>query len=572
MTASNPPVAGRIFVSYRREETAYPAGWLYDRLVEHFGQGQVFKDVDSIELGDDFVEVITAAVAGCDVLLALIGDRWLTITGENGRRRLEDPGDFVRLEIEAGLTRNIRVIPVLVGGARMPRVTDLPPSLAKLVRRQALELSPSRFDSDTGRLIRVLDSSLAEVQARQLGTGPGLPVPPAPARRATGIHGTSVPAQAPDEAAAADAATAAASSSPETTGIQGPREAPRSDMRRILFRRTPRRRAAVLIGLGLVVVAAVTITTVLSTQTGQTSSANGAGHTAEVSSVAFNQDGTILASASFDNTVRLWNPATHQQIGRPLEGQASKLSTVAFSPDGKAVASGGYDETVQLWNTATHKPIGQPLGGQSGRVNSVAFSPDGKLLASGDDDGTVMVRDPASRVEVQFIHAGSGPVFTVAFSPDSTILASGGQDGTVRLWKPRTGQPIGQPLGGQSGPVNSVAFSPDGKLLASGGQDGTVWLWDTTKHRHTAPLNCHSPVRSVAFSHDGKTLACGTEAFRVLLWITATGRQKGPDLSVCGSWVFSVAFSPVGDTFAAGCGDDTVRLWNPDTGEQIGSM
>ena len=138
MTASSPAAAGRIFISYRREETAYPAGWLCDRLIEHLGQGQVFKDVDSIQLGDDFVEVITAAVARCDVLLALIGDQWLTITGEDGRRRLENPDDFVRLEIEAALTRNVRVIPVLVDGARMPRAGELPPSLAKLVRRQAL--------------------------------------------------------------------------------------------------------------------------------------------------------------------------------------------------------------------------------------------------------------------------------------------------------------------------------------------------------------------------------------------------------------------------------------------------
>ncbi|MGH8834001.1 MAG: toll/interleukin-1 receptor domain-containing protein, partial [Actinomycetes bacterium] len=147
---------GRIFISYRREETAYPAGWLYDRLVDRFG-GQVFKDVDSIELGDDFVETITSAVGSCDVLLALIGDQWLTITDEDGRRRLDNPEDFVRLEIEAALTRNVRVIPILVGGARMPRAADLPPSLARLVRRQALELSPARFDFDTSRLLGVLD-------------------------------------------------------------------------------------------------------------------------------------------------------------------------------------------------------------------------------------------------------------------------------------------------------------------------------------------------------------------------------------------------------------------------------
>ena len=157
-------VPSRIFISYRREETAYPAGWLFDRLRAGFG-GQVFKDVHSIELGDDFVDKITTAVGSCDVLLALIGDRWLTITDEDGRRRIDDPDDFVRLEIEAALTRKIRVIPVLVGGARMPRADELPPALAGLERRQALELNPSRFDADMSRLEQALNKTLAEVQA-----------------------------------------------------------------------------------------------------------------------------------------------------------------------------------------------------------------------------------------------------------------------------------------------------------------------------------------------------------------------------------------------------------------------
>ncbi len=157
--------SGRIFLSYRREDTAYAAGWLYDRLAERFGGGQVFKDVDSIELGEDFVQAVATAVGSCDVLLALIGDRWLTITGSDGTRRLDDPEDFVRLEIAAALARDVRVVPILVAGARMPDAGDLPPSLAKLVRRQALELSPSRFDADLSRLLRVLDSTLAEAQA-----------------------------------------------------------------------------------------------------------------------------------------------------------------------------------------------------------------------------------------------------------------------------------------------------------------------------------------------------------------------------------------------------------------------
>jgi TIR domain len=115
---------GRIFISYRRDESAYPAGWLYDRLADHCDGGQVFKDVDSIKLGDDFVEVITRAVGSCDVLLALIGEQWLAITDAQGRRRLDDPNDFVRLEIEAALARNVRIIPILVDGARMPTTED----------------------------------------------------------------------------------------------------------------------------------------------------------------------------------------------------------------------------------------------------------------------------------------------------------------------------------------------------------------------------------------------------------------------------------------------------------------
>lgn len=159
-------VPDRIFISYRREDAAYPAGWLFDRLADRFGKDHVFKDVDSIQLGDDFVEVITSAVESCNVLLAVIGKQWLTITDEHGLWRLNNPNDFVRLEIEAALARNIRVIPILVEGAQMPRSDQLPASLAKLARRNALEVSPNRFASDTGRLLTVLERTLADDHAR----------------------------------------------------------------------------------------------------------------------------------------------------------------------------------------------------------------------------------------------------------------------------------------------------------------------------------------------------------------------------------------------------------------------
>lgn len=100
-----------IFISYRRQETAYVAAWLYERLTEHFGNEQVFKDIDNIEPGDDFVEVIGSAVGSCRVLLALIGTEWASVRDRSGTRRLDDDQDLVRLEIEAALRRKVRVIP-----------------------------------------------------------------------------------------------------------------------------------------------------------------------------------------------------------------------------------------------------------------------------------------------------------------------------------------------------------------------------------------------------------------------------------------------------------------------------
>ena len=145
-----------IFISYRREDTAYPAGWLFDRLIDHLGRGAVFKDVHSIGPGDDFIAALARALESCAVLLAVIGRRWLSVTDEQGRWRLNESDDFVRLEIETALRRGIRVIPVLVDGAQMPKAGELPASLTALASRQAIELSPSRFTSDLDHLLTSL--------------------------------------------------------------------------------------------------------------------------------------------------------------------------------------------------------------------------------------------------------------------------------------------------------------------------------------------------------------------------------------------------------------------------------
>ncbi len=148
----------KIFISYRRDDSADYAGRLYDRLAGHFGRDQVFMDIDQIEPGEVFGNVIKEKLATVQAAVVLIGKRWLDIADANGQRRLDLSDDWVRLEITALLERDIRVIPVLVGGAAMPNSTQLPECLVPLTRRQALEItSHARFHADTGKLIKVLE-------------------------------------------------------------------------------------------------------------------------------------------------------------------------------------------------------------------------------------------------------------------------------------------------------------------------------------------------------------------------------------------------------------------------------
>jgi len=147
---------GSIFISYRRQDSAAYAGRLYDRLVEHFSAGNVFMDIDSIDPGADFVTVLTEKIRLCEVMLVVLGPDWLSIRDENGNLRLSDPEDLVRLEVAMGLERQIHVIPLLVGGAKMPAETDLPDKLSALSRRQAVVISDIHFHRDVDALIQTL--------------------------------------------------------------------------------------------------------------------------------------------------------------------------------------------------------------------------------------------------------------------------------------------------------------------------------------------------------------------------------------------------------------------------------
>lgn len=170
-----------IFLSYRRDDSEGQAGRLFDDLVKVFGENSVFMDVAAIEVGRDFRKVIDQSVATCGVLLAMIGKNWLGAKDETGRRRLDDPLDFVRLETAAALKRDIPVIPVLVQGARMPRADELPDDLKDLAYRNGVELTHARWSSDFGVLVKALRS---HVEERTIAaTGPSEVVTPAAAEK-----------------------------------------------------------------------------------------------------------------------------------------------------------------------------------------------------------------------------------------------------------------------------------------------------------------------------------------------------------------------------------------------------
>jgi TIR domain len=161
-------MTAKVFISYRRDDSAGYAGRVRDRLERELGRNLLFMDVDGIPLGTNFSKVLHEEVAKCGVLLAMIGPNWPDARDEHGNRRLDDPNDFVRIEIAAALQRNIPVIPILLEGARIPKATQLPEDLKELALRNGMEIRHASFQDDMNRLVRGLKG-----QSDQAGAGEG---------------------------------------------------------------------------------------------------------------------------------------------------------------------------------------------------------------------------------------------------------------------------------------------------------------------------------------------------------------------------------------------------------------
>ncbi len=288
-------------------------------------------------------------------------------------------------------------------------------------------------------------------------------------------------------------------------------------------------------------------------------------HAGTVAGVAFSPKESLLASASYDRSIILWDANGDHFVSRNPTDCGCPVTSVAFSPDGKILAAGSDKQVFLLSNLNSSTPSKITLTDYPNWVRTVAFSPDGKTVAAAGDDSSIYLWDLASQKLLGSPLSGHKQlIWSIAFSPDGTMLASGSQDGTIRLWDVASGRQLGGPVASQTDPVLSVAFSPDGAILATGGGDNMIWLWNVASRKAIGdPLANHSaPVRSVAFSPDGTMLASGSEDTTVALWDVATHALLGQPLIGHTGRVATVAFSPDGKRLASGSEDSQVILWD----------
>jgi WD40 repeat protein/DNA-binding SARP family transcriptional activator len=283
---------------------------------------------------------------------------------------------------------------------------------------------------------------------------------------------------------------------------------------------------------------------------------------------ALHPDGTHVAAADTDETIRIWEWRTGAQ--RHTLQAPSVIANLAYSPDGSTLVSVGDERTICIWDVG-NGVLQRVLTGHHGKVEAVAFHPAGGRFATGGEDGEIHLWDVERATPIHTLAGHTDFVLNLAFAPDGTALASCGADQTIRLWDVASGAPRGI-LTGHRGWVTAVAFATDGRAVLSGGYDQSVRLWDVHSGQVVRLLRGHLRwVDYVAFSNDGRLLAAGSLDGPVRLWDvsakTLRHTLRGPEAATR-----VLTFSPVGDRLAAAGDDHKVRIWDVMTGTLLHTL
>jgi TIR domain/WD domain, G-beta repeat len=505
-----------IFMSYRRGDTQWAARGIYDRLVNRYGQENVFRDLDTIPPGVRFRDYVGQKISKSHVFILLIGKAWASYEDEAGQRRLELPRDPVRLEIELALRLGIPIIPVRVEGAPMPTEGDLVPSILDLLEFNAAEVSDSRWEYDVDRLLRAID----ETAGRSLGASR---TQPADGSILLGTSSETLEARQPqNQAAPVTQPDAGREGSP-------PGDADGSSSIGDALRKRSTARPVHPSGAEPIRMA----------------------HGAAVRAVAFSPEGARLATASRDTTIRIVEVATGREIAR-LPHQAGVFG-VAFCPRGARLASASSNVAL-LWDLRTNRRLQWFL--HDDRVWGVAFSPDGTHLVTASHDHSARIWDASNGQELmRFLH--DAPVAGVACSPDGAWVATASDDKTASIWDAFTGVRLTRMA--HEGAVGGVAFSPDGGKLATAGSDSTARIWNPANGVKLAEVKHDGPVHAVAFSSTGSRLATASQDQTARVWDPNRGselRRLPHD-----GRVWAVAFSPDESRLATASHDRLARIW-----------
>jgi WD40 repeat protein len=594
-----PGVSGQgIFLSYRREDAGPYARSLQLQLSQRIPEATIFMDLDSIEPGLDFAEVIEDAVTSSAVLVALIGRQWATLTDEEGTRRLDNPHDFVRFEVKTALKRGVRVIPVLLDGARPLQQQELPAELRKLARLNALKLSYDRYQDDADRLLDLIQRVLtvagelaeAERKAREEAERQAREEAERKAREEAERQ-----AREEDERKAREEDERQAREEDERKAREeDERKAREEDERKA--REEADRQAREL-----------------------------AAHYALACTAAANQDWdqaltvfTMIANVDPDyrdvreltenarkqQQIVRWQAEAHQlyQAGRwaavvKVGQRLHALDPTAADPEGLVTAAraelaaaeqadrlaadyerarrlldaGECAQAIDALEQITHvNPAyrAAPALLEQARRQLASNRAAKDTQPSGDQRGKAGPQPSQAQSSFiagtpQTLQVGS-ELFAVAFSPDGTRLATGDSN-YLCMWNLQTGATVWKArLEGSHSGVDAVAFSPDGTRLATGSRNKTAQIWNVTTRQQQLEVDHGKVVEAVAFSPDGARLATGGGGRTARIWDAATGRQQ-LQLTRPGR-VTSVAFSPDGTRLATG-GGKAAWVWDATIGK-----
>ncbi|MBR8827456.1 MAG: tetratricopeptide repeat protein [Gomphosphaeria aponina SAG 52.96 = DSM 107014] len=291
------------------------------------------------------------------------------------------------------------------------------------------------------------------------------------------------------------------------------------------------------------------------------------GHYNVVRSLAISADGKILASSSYDYTIKIWDILTGNEL-HTLRGHIKDVETIAVSPDSKTIVSGSDDHNIKIWDILTGKEL-LTLSGHQGVVRALTITPDGKFIISGSGDKTIKIWDIITGKENKTLEGHYGLVRCLAISPDGQILASGSHDNTIKLWHLKTQEnPV--TLHGHTDTVNALIFSPDGLTIFSASDDQTIKQWQLNTGQLLRTLEGHShPIYALAISNFGPTFhkkagatlysASGDKTIKI--WQLNIG-QEIATIQHDTTAVFALAIAPDGLTLVSGSGDGTIKIWH----------